>query len=228
MAAEFIQNPREKIARDTALDQESWPIVRIRGANPPIVPISELSELQRKLTTITVFSAVPVAFIVLGVTHTPYSSPFWLLGAPAFAIFLFILYRSVSRELTERAKVLNVDVKDGGLHPQIVPLLVYDAEFTCPLANRSTIVITVHFQVPYSLDPFVRDIMSRVVKAKLIMFTQQLANMPERDTVKDFLETDLVQFQDENKISVLRVDVPLIIPVEKKTSGGFMPIGEKY
>ena len=99
----------------------------------------------------------------------------------------------------------------------------YNTDFVCPLADRSTIRATVHFQIPRELNNppygnstspshFVEQL-NRVTEAKLIPYTHQFTEPPTRHQLEGYLQVELAQFQDENHVSVLRVNVPLVIHV---------------
>ena len=55
--------------------------------------------------------------------------------------------------------------------------------------------------------------LNRVTEAKLITHTQEFAEPLSRFEIEDYLSRQLVQFQEENDVRVLRVTVPIAIHV---------------
>jgi len=55
--------------------------------------------------------------------------------------------------------------------------------------------------------------LNRVTEAKLVVFTQLLTEPPSRLAIQEYLNRELVQFQDDNHVDVLRVQVPLAVHV---------------
>jgi hypothetical protein len=55
--------------------------------------------------------------------------------------------------------------------------------------------------------------LNRVTEAKLIDFTQRFTEPPSRSTIEEYLNRELVQFQDENNVPIMRVNIPIAIHV---------------
>lgn len=103
-----------------------------------------------------------------------------------------------------------------------IPLHAYNTEFLIPLADYSAVAITVLFQVPSHLAapvhayptppvPALVEQLNRVTENLLIHLCLRFTTPPSTQQIQDYLETYLVQFQDENHLAVLRLNVPLAV-----------------
>jgi hypothetical protein len=180
--------------------------VRIKGENPPRSTIErQLLIRQKKVTYVNYLCIFGGVMLFLMVVCVLSDSPagFVLFGILAALGFRFFFYPQ-GKELFEEADRLK----------QKLFLDAYNTEFIAPLADRSTLRITVHFQIPRDMNaPHFTEQLNRVTEAKLIMYTQRFATPPSRLDIQDCLNRELVQFQDENNVSVFRVDVPITIHV---------------
>jgi hypothetical protein len=204
-----------------AQTQESDPVPRIRGENPVRANVEEARRIEDELSRLSSIETalwITTGLFVLGFLFIPDSvsvlSIIAILGIAALVYFGF---------LDRERKQLTMELQAV---PLLVPLDAYNTEFVSPLADRSTVRITVHFQVPRALNSvapstygtpqlpshFVEQL-NRVTEAKLITFTQSFGDPPSRLELEDFLNRELVQFQNENSVPVLRANVPIAIHI---------------
>lgn len=191
---------------------------KIRGENPPRWILDQGKKLRQKIDfisalawTVAIVGFVFIAgFAMLRMYHS-IGFVLLILGACYLAI------GSQRKAYANEADILN----------QPIYLDAFNTEFICPLSNRSTLRITVHFQIPRELNvaipassyyaspppPHIVEQLNRVTEAKLFVYTQQFSEPPDRPRIEDYLREALVQLQDENNISVLRIEVPIIIPI---------------
>jgi len=113
--------------------------------------------------------------------------------------------------------------------PNLPSLHSYNTEFITPLADHTHLVITVFFQIPaiFPHDPNNPDIplqktyddnrqqvidqLNRVTENLIIPFCYKRTTPPTPLEVQNYLHLNLVDFQNEYCISVLRVNVPIIL-----------------
>jgi hypothetical protein len=203
-------------------EQESDPVPRIRGENPVRANVEEARRIQDELSRLSSIETalwITTGIFVLGFLFIPDSvsvlSIIAIMGIAALVYFVFL--DRERKELTAELQAV----------PQLVPLDAYNTEFVSPLADRSTVRITVHFQIPRALSGsavptpygppplpshFVEQL-NRVTEAKLITYTQSFEDPPSRLELEDFLNRELVQFQNENSVPVLRASVPIAIHI---------------
>ena len=172
------------------------PLPRIRGENPP----QELQELQQTVVRSHLIFAFYIGICILVII--PYfTSGFSLWPGIYFGLAFFglvlVIWRSSAKE-----ELHNVDPTT----PAFVPLLAFNTEFTAVLADASTISTTVLFQIP-TVRSGITDNLNRITEAILLRFARDRGTPPTPREIEDHLETALVQFQNENQIPVLRVQV---------------------
>jgi len=145
-----------------------------------------------------------------------YGTVFLSIVLLGIAVPFYSAFRMIRKEHQEAAAAFA----------QQILLDAYNTEFTAPLADRSTVAITVHFHIPRELNvpvptryapapavPHLVEQLNRVTEAKLVVFAQQRTEPPGRLEIEDYLNRALVQFQDDNHVDVLRVQVPLAIHI---------------
>ena len=136
----------------------------------------------------------------------------FLTAASAVGLYFFIIDSRLT--LTKEIELIS----------KPFPLDTSHFEFTSPLGDRSTIRITVQFQLPAELTATsmynshiipsaLVENLNRITESKLVIFTQVFDQPPSRLELQDFLNRELVQFQYENNISIMRVTVPIAIHV---------------
>jgi len=204
----------EKIGKERALKRPT-----LRDQNPPESKLREFEQFTYDLDTQSDFEKVSLAVggvltLLLGLGGGVVAAIFTL-GAVGFLYYKWPYAKRL--ELNKRR------IDDAP-----IPLDVYNTEFTSPLVDRSVVRITVHFQIPRGLAKNVAasssyvptDVpsdlaqnLNRVTEAKLVIYTQVLAEPPSRLNLEEYLNYELTQFQDENRISVMRVTVPIAIHV---------------
>ncbi len=203
-------------------EEEESPVPRIKGENPPISYLHKaaLIAMEKYFATFALYPLGGATFLTgyAAFTETTYSE---VIRASLFllAILLGIAVISLNNQIEAKKK-------DVERHRALIPLDAYNTEFVCLLANRSTIRITVHFQIPQELNAstsaspygsapatshFVEQL-NRVTEASLISFCRTFTSPPSESRVEDHLQRDLVRFQNENNVAVLRVNVPIIDP----------------
>lgn len=189
---------------------------RIKGANPPIANLHVAATLWGEVgdfRTYFVFALIGCVFGLLFLIAGQVFLGLLAIGGCGWAAQHFV--QEWQKKTDQRA-----------VYTKPIPLDAYNTEFTCPLADRSMLRATVHFQIPRELNysapatytapaassHFVEQL-NRVTEAKLITYTQDFAEPPSRLEIEKYLNHQLVQFQDENDVRVLRVSVPIVIHV---------------
>lgn len=99
------------------------------------------------------------------------------------------------------------------------PLYVYNTEFTLLLADKSTLKTTVHFQIPNHQQVLIEQL-NRVTEKELLIFTGSKAKPPSVSELENHLHLSLVQFQNENVVAVLRVEICANIHLPKPNQSG--------
>jgi|SRR5580704_7223689 hypothetical protein len=210
-ADNFESAPRRTSSKYLCPDPEPGFERKIRDQNPPPWKVERAQDLQQKISVTTNLEKACVVilggiiFLCLVTGQFFFAIIFIALG---FAIYP--AFRLIRREHQQAAAVFNEQVL----------LDAYNTEFTAPLADRSMVCITVHFHIPREHNmpinaqaPHLVEQLNRVTEAKLVVFTQLLAEPPSRLAIQEYLNRELVQFQDDNHVDVLRVQVPLAVHV---------------
>jgi Ca2+/Na+ antiporter len=197
---------------------------RLHGENPPQSMIDQAQKVTarvRESDTIANLSFGIGLMLILAMVVIHFATPtsiepmYGILLVAAAAIVIYYAYRDKREALQKEVAAL----------PTQVPLDAFNTEFTSPLADHATLRITVHFQIPsnlaqtasssYQMVPSnLVENLNRITEAKLIIYTQPFTEPPSREDLEEFLNRALVQFQDENNISVMRVNVPIAIRVQ--------------
>jgi hypothetical protein len=186
---------------------------KIRDQNPPPWKIERAQDLRQKIS-VTMNLEKACVVILGGIFFLCLLSGQYFLAIIVIGIGLTIYpaFRMIRREHQQAAAVFSEQVL----------LDAYNTEFTAPLADRSMVCITVHFHIPREHNipinsqgtaPHLVEQLNRVTEAKLVVFTQLLTEPPSRLVIQDYLNRELVQFQDDNHVDVLRVQVPLAVHV---------------
>ena len=212
---------------------------KIRDDNPPSVDIEYIRSTMHLMKwckyAVSAFVALP--FLTATLYFLDIAPKGLTALAAASAIFgswgLIEFHNKQSASLTRSVNFSNLVLSDGEYFPRLFELDAYLIEFTAPLADRSTLLISVHFQIPRELDtsiplsygtppPFSHLVkqLNRVIEVKLITYVQQFTEPPSRLAIEDHLKHELVRFQDENKVAVLRVEVPIAIHVDPEKPRG--------
>jgi hypothetical protein len=198
-------------------------VPRIKGDNPPLWKKEQANQLQGKIRDAnsldTIYLCGGLAIISAAVLFhwfAPWSpGPMFIIfltAAAAVGIYSFI--NDTRLTLTKEIELLS----------KTFPLDAQHFEFTAPLSDRSTIRITVRFELPSELTATTSynsqtiqsalvENLNRITESKLVIYTQTFEKPPSRLELQDFLNHELVQFQDENNISIMRVIVPIAIHV---------------
>lgn len=187
---------------------------RIRGDNPPLTT----ALTYRKLTRDNTFYhyGFIVAAVLVGVLFFLCFLTGW---NPFVAVPLVILlFLAALFGFGQNSTARQLDVT-----PPIVPLYAYNTNFLAPLADGSRLTITIHFQLPAAhqavMDQYrmtetpspCMEQLNRVTENLLIPFVFQLTKPPSPGDVEEHLHVNLVRFQNECNLPVLRVNVPLIL-----------------
>lgn len=198
-------------------------VPRIKGDNPPKWKKEQSNALAAQIRDAhardTVYLCGGLAIISAAVLFH-WLAP-WSPG-PIFIIFLTAaaavgIYFFIHDTTLTLAKEIELLSKPFALTP-------VHTEFPSPLSDRSTIRITVQFELPSELaatysynsqtiQSALVENLNRITETKLVMYTQSFEQPPSRMEIEDFLNRELVQFQDENDISIMRVTVPIAIHV---------------
>jgi hypothetical protein len=201
------------------LAQESQPIRRIRGDNPPAGYLKRAERLEsRRLSILGVsmfflFASMIALALMIHLNIDVALVTLLFVGIIAIIFFAFKWIKTLTEEAAWNRQRLELDA--------------FSTEFTAPLADRSSIIrITVHFQIPLTLNPHISgstdrpappsrfvEQLNRVAEVKLITYTQRFDAPPSAGEIEEYLNRELVQFQDENAVPILRVAVPFTIPV---------------
>lgn len=202
------------------VSDSSTPAPRIRGNNPPPVNVDNHKRLKDEIVLYRGFAIVIfVAGVIVAslLKFISFTSDSWL------PILLLVTAIGISGLLVY---VSDKQVSDLEKIPLIYALDAYNTEFTSPLADRSTLRITLHFQIPRHLNiilpspygqqnesPHFVEQLNRITEAKLVRYTQRFTDPPSHLEIEDYLSRELAQFQDENNVPVLRLSVPIAIHV---------------
>jgi len=186
---------------------------KIRDQNPPPWKVERAQDLQQKISVTKNLEKASVvilgALVFLCLLSGQY---FFAIIFIALGLTVYPAFKLIRREHQQAAAVFSEQVL----------LDAYNTEFTAPLADRSMVCITVHFHIPREHNipvnspgaaPHLVEQLNRVTEAKLVVFTQLLTEPPSRLAIQEYLNRELVQFQDDNHVDVLRVQVPLAVHV---------------
>lgn len=199
-------------------EQESESPPKIRGDNPPLSYAFRAADLDFRASAASLAINILVPFLAIYLAYFAYTDTAY--NDISHAV-LFIMSAGLLIAIIPGQKEIEALRKDAAFHRELVPVDAYNTDFACPLADHSTVRITVHFQIPRELNTgrdtsspshFVEQL-NRVTEVKLVTHTQQFSVPPPKEQVEHYLQTELVQFQNENSVSILRVNVPLIIHV---------------
>jgi hypothetical protein len=86
------------------------------------------------------------------------------------------------------------------------PLHAYTHSFETILADESKLNLSVCFQIP-SERQHLSDELDRITHKELLLFMKRHSKRPSDDEIREHLHWELVSFQDENDIPILRVDI---------------------
>lgn len=86
------------------------------------------------------------------------------------------------------------------------PLYTYTRGFETILANGSKLNLSVCFQIP-SERQHLSEELDRVTHKELLLFIKGHLKRPSDDEIRRHLHWELVSFQDENNIPILRVEI---------------------
>lgn len=198
------------------------PEQKIRGENPPQIRIEELKTYDTRYQSFqTLFYG---GAIIIGVAEllAALAGAYWLVII--FIIIAVVAWSAYFKDADQKIKA------EGAQLRKPIFLDAYNTDFTCPLADRSVIRLTVHFQIPRELnmpsaygDPqsshFVEQL-NRVTEAKLVMYAERFTDPPSKTEIREHLHLELAQFQNENNVPVLRVDIPIAIHVHPEKPKG--------
>jgi hypothetical protein len=178
------------------------PVPMIRGDNPPL---SKLAEIEKFENQNNIFNGLEYAsmliILILGIFAAFSVAPFMILVF-GLAGLLWCLFNARRKELIKRAEIVS----------QPIILNSYNVEFTTALAGYESLIhTTVHFQAPSDFKYL--EQLNRVTENLLIHFSLSCKEPPQQEAVAQYLRQSLVQFQNENNLSVLRLNVPLLFPV---------------
>src|ERR1700676_3540422 len=162
------------------------PPPRIRGVNPPPENVKYATDLRNEISTsrsLALVIFVAGAGLAALFKFSGFSSDSWL------PITLLIIAIGISGLLVNLSDKKATELEKQ--KPQLVELDVYNTEFTSPLADRSTLRITLHFQIPRYLNlnlpspyglpaesPHFVEQLNRVTEAKLVRYTQRFTDPP--------------------------------------------------
>jgi len=211
-ADNFERAPRRSSSKYLCPDPEPSSERRIRDQNPPPWKVERAQDLQQKIS-VTMNLEKACVVILGGIVFLCLLTGQYFVAIIVIALGLAVYpaFRMIRREHQQAAAVFNEQVL----------LDAYNTEFTAPLADRSMVCITVHFHIPRELNtpinpqaaPHLVEQLNRVTEAKLVVFTQLLTEPPSRLVIQEYLNRELVQFQDDNHVDVLRVQVPLAVHI---------------
>jgi hypothetical protein len=166
---------------------------RIRGANPPVP--------SRKLVPFHIINRILFG-IYAGLTGTMIIGFFayaWRLSAGTYfrvailGVIVLIWYAATKNRSTPEPT-------------SFIPLHAFNTEFTSVLFDGSTLSTIILFQIPEDSQKVIERL-NRITEAILMRFVVQKVTPPSPREIEDCLETQLVQFQAENKMAVFRLQV---------------------
>ena len=185
---------------------------RIRGENPPPGNVEKFRNIRNEIMASRVFAAVVfIGGIVIALIAKYFLLPSdsWLpiiLILLTIAVSGFLIYFSDNR------------ISELDKFPQLFELDAYNREFISLLADRSTLHTAIHFEMPTHLAMQVPGVpetqstyhveqLNRVTETLLVRFVAPMTDPPTRSEIEDHLEINLLQFQNEKRIPVLRLKV---------------------
>ncbi len=187
-------------------------IPRIRGDNPPLANLQEAqritaekTELQRNKRPVT-FGICLTLFLFVAAKFTDdldKKDTIAVSGLLVLCLTIVLFCWNLSRE----QKLVSPEA-----YRRAIPLHTFNTEFTLLLADTSTTSTTILFQISGGHA----ESLNRMTEAILLRFAATMQTPPNAKEIEDHLETSLVQFQDENQIAVLRVQVLTHIHIPKK------------
>jgi hypothetical protein len=195
------------------------PAPTIRSDNPPLANLTEYNRIttedpqRQDVQLILTAIALCFTFALILVAYAIHRDDLGTIAV--FMVVVMIIIGAV--------KLLSKPDDELEKLRAPIPLFSYNVEFTAPLLDNSTIRITVYFQIPRELGGSTQDPkyavsasmeeLNRLTENILIRFCKPLDKPPPEAALQDHLSHELVRFQDENKVAVLRIDVPLVIVV---------------
>ena len=186
---------------------------RLKGENPPQWAKERSNQFDQQLRNAneldTTYFVAGLVIILAGVlfhfAERESAAPTWVIILTVVAV--------IAATHTTKSKRDLIQQEMTALSQQLT-LNAYNTEFTAPLADRSTLRITVHFQLPSVLAvPAFVEQLNRVTDVKLVVYAQESSAPPSRLQIEEYLNRELAQFQEENNIPVMRVNVPIAIHV---------------
>jgi hypothetical protein len=183
---------------------------KVKGANPPVAYQLKYDQVRTKNQTLRfVFRASITALVLSGLIAIAVALLFNNYYLALIVLLLMVAAIALGRAHDRAEAELKIT-------PLLVPLHSFNTDFTAPLADDTTLQVTVHFQIPSSVGD--TEQLNRITENILVPFCLPLSKPPVASQIEEHLQTRLVQFQDENNIPVLRVNVPIVFHVrpEKK------------
>jgi hypothetical protein len=186
-------------------------VPRIRGENPPPWAVEKHLYYRSVLSSLDGFYhlSIVVFFIAL--------------------LFIFIFHSSLVPVIIAAAAGLgylltgtqyNHTLETMGDLPAVPTTLhAYPTAFTLLLADNSTTDTVVHFEIPADRQGVIEQL-NRVTEKELLIFAADKRTPPEAAAIEDYLHRALVRFQNENQLSVLRVQVTVHLHIKKPEGPG--------
>lgn len=192
---------------------------RIRSANPPLTTAHAYKKLSQEHTFFSYGFKIAAALagVLLLLYFMTGFNPF--VGVPLAIALLTAACFAFGQNSAARQLDLIPPMA-------IVPLYAYNTNFMVKFADHSLADITVHFQIPRDRGTHTKDYtgseqpsefieqLNRVTENILTPFCLRCPALPDPSVVQDHLHKELVTFQDENCVPVLKVNVPIILPVQ--------------
>jgi len=110
--------------------------------------------------------------------------------------FIWQQFNKKRKDLEQKAIIVN----------EPITLDPYTWEFRTPLADNTLLYTKIQFIVPRTFGP--KNNLFEVSENLLERYSQQFKEPPAKEAIEEYLQINLVRFQDENDLSYLSLNVP--------------------
>jgi len=187
--------------------QESTPLPRIRGDNPPLASLQIAHDLTHENSDFPLLIGLCCFAFAIGIIlvflRWPSLGALCVLIAPYLGYLVYKNYSNYRDHAAEFSKIVN-------LH-------AYNTEFTSVLADNSLHLTVILFQIPTNFQGIIEQL-NRITEGIILRFVAAKSKPVTGIELEEHLRTNLVQFQDENKLSVLRLQVVTHVHAPAKRS----------
>lgn len=100
-------------------------------------------------------------------------------------------------------------LKPEPIPPKVIQLNAYHTEFTSVVGDNSTVKTTIQFQMPSALLDYSNEVeqLNRITETLLLRYVASRKEPPLAQEIETYLEQELVQFQNERNIAIIRLSI---------------------